>query len=40
MADLYRTLPEKAAADWERDSQAGGFPGDRVTKGVRNPWDF
>ena len=40
MADLYRTPPEKAGADWERDSRARGFPGDRLAKGVRNPWDF
>lgn len=39
MGDLYRTLPEQAAARWERDSRAGGGLSDRVAKGVRNPWD-
>jgi hypothetical protein len=40
MAGLSRTLPGKAAADWERDSRSGGILLGRVTKGVLNPWDF
>ncbi len=38
MADIYRTLPEDAAAAWEADSRASGLQGERLAKGVRNPW--
>ena len=38
MADLYRTLPEDAAADWEADSRRGRWKGSRLDKGVRDPW--
>lgn len=38
LADLYRTLPEDAAADWEADSRASGLQGERLAKGVRDPW--
>lgn len=38
MADLYRTLPENAAAGWLTDSrsQAGGKPDEEF----RDPWAF
>jgi antitoxin (DNA-binding transcriptional repressor) of toxin-antitoxin stability system len=38
MADLYRTLPESAAATWEADTRRGRWRGNRLDKGVRNPW--
>jgi antitoxin (DNA-binding transcriptional repressor) of toxin-antitoxin stability system len=38
MADLYRTLPEVAAATWEADSRRGRWKGSRLDKGVRDPW--
>jgi len=38
MADLYRTLPEEAAARWEADSRKGRWKGSRLDKGLRNPW--
>jgi antitoxin (DNA-binding transcriptional repressor) of toxin-antitoxin stability system len=38
MSDLYRTLPEDAAATWEADSRASGLRGRRLPKGVRDPW--
>jgi antitoxin (DNA-binding transcriptional repressor) of toxin-antitoxin stability system len=38
MADLYRTLPEDAAATWEADSRKGRWRGSRLDKGVRDPW--
>ncbi|MGA2078868.1 MAG: type II toxin-antitoxin system Phd/YefM family antitoxin [Terriglobia bacterium] len=38
MADLYRTLPEDAAATWEADSRRGRWRGSRLNKGVRDPW--
>ena len=38
MADLYRTLPEDAAATWEADSRRGRWRGSRLDKGVRDPW--
>lgn len=40
LADLYRTLPEEAAAGWEADSRGGGLKGERLAGGVRNPWAF
>jgi len=39
MADIYRTLPQEAAETWEADSRAPGVKGQRLPKGVRNPWD-
>lgn len=38
MADLYRTLPENAAATWEADSRKGRWKGSRLDKGLRDPW--
>lgn len=38
LADVYRTLPEDAAASWEADSRASGIQGERLPKGVRDPW--
>ncbi|MBW1927046.1 MAG: type II toxin-antitoxin system Phd/YefM family antitoxin [Deltaproteobacteria bacterium] len=38
MADLYRTLPPEAAADWLKESR-GDLGGDRIDKGVHDPWD-
>ena len=38
LADLYRTLPQDAGATWEADSRAVGLRGQRLSKGVRNPW--
>ncbi|MBE3603317.1 type II toxin-antitoxin system Phd/YefM family antitoxin [bacterium] len=38
LADLYRTLPEEAAAGWEADSRASGLKGERVAGGTRDPW--
>ena len=38
MADIYRTLPEDAASGWEADSRAN-LKGNRLPKGVRDPWD-
>jgi len=38
MADLYRTLPDDAAATWEADGRKGRWKGSRLDKGIRNPW--
>ena len=38
MADLYRTLPDNAAATWEADSRKGRWKGSRLDNGLRNPW--
>jgi antitoxin (DNA-binding transcriptional repressor) of toxin-antitoxin stability system len=38
LADVYRTLPVEAAATWEADSRASGLQGERLPKGVRDPW--
>jgi antitoxin (DNA-binding transcriptional repressor) of toxin-antitoxin stability system len=38
MADLYRTLPEDAAATWEAESRRRRWKGSRLDKGVRDPW--
>jgi antitoxin (DNA-binding transcriptional repressor) of toxin-antitoxin stability system len=38
MADLYQTLPKSAAATWEADSRKGRRKGDRLDKGLRDPW--
>jgi hypothetical protein len=38
MADLYRTLPEKAGQDWLKDSQNADL-GETLAAEVRDPWD-
>jgi antitoxin (DNA-binding transcriptional repressor) of toxin-antitoxin stability system len=38
MADLYRTIPDDAAATWETDSRKGRWKGSRLDKGIRDPW--
>ena len=38
MGDLYRTLPEAAATTWEADSRHGRWKGNRLDKGIRDPW--
>jgi antitoxin (DNA-binding transcriptional repressor) of toxin-antitoxin stability system len=38
MSDLYRTLPQDAAATWEADSRRRDGKTDRLAKGVRDPW--
>jgi antitoxin (DNA-binding transcriptional repressor) of toxin-antitoxin stability system len=38
MADLYRTLPEDAAAGWEADSRRYNPKSAAVEKGMRDPW--
>ena len=38
MADLYRTLPNDAAATWEADSRKGRWRGSRLDKGICDPW--
>jgi antitoxin (DNA-binding transcriptional repressor) of toxin-antitoxin stability system len=38
MADLYRTLPEDAAATWEADSKRGRWKGGKLNHGIRDPW--
>jgi antitoxin (DNA-binding transcriptional repressor) of toxin-antitoxin stability system len=38
MADLYRTLREEAAKDWECDAKRRRFKGRTIRRGVRDPW--
>ncbi len=38
LSDIYRTLPDAAAADWESDSRRTRLKGERLAGGVRNPW--
>ncbi|MGH7814324.1 MAG: type II toxin-antitoxin system Phd/YefM family antitoxin [Candidatus Binataceae bacterium] len=38
MVDIYRTLPERAAATWEAGIRAGRLKHDRLPRGVRDPW--
>ena len=38
MGDLYRTLPDHAAAQWEEDSKKGRWKGSRLDDGIRDPW--
>ena len=38
MADLYRTLPDDAAAGWEADSKRLRFKGRKLDQGIRDPW--
>ena len=40
MADLYRTLPDRAAAKWEADSRKGRWRGGRLARGIRETWLF
>jgi hypothetical protein len=35
LADLYRTLPDDAAATWEADSRKGRWKGSRLNRGNR-----
>ena len=37
MADLYRTLREEDAADWEAGSRASELKGERLAEGERDP---
>jgi antitoxin (DNA-binding transcriptional repressor) of toxin-antitoxin stability system len=37
MADLYRTLPDGAAATWEADSRNGRWRENMIENGVRDP---
>ncbi len=43
MADLFRTLPEAAAADWIEQSRDLGQTGSGIRRGtldeLRDPWD-
>jgi antitoxin (DNA-binding transcriptional repressor) of toxin-antitoxin stability system len=39
MADLYRTLPESAAARWELESRHYSPKKATLDKGLRDPWD-
>lgn len=39
MADLYRTLPDSAAAGWQAAGRQMEEQGANVADGVRNPWD-
>lgn len=39
MADLYGVLPHTAGASWERERRRTGLRGERIDKGVRNPWE-
>ncbi len=39
LADLYRTLPDDAAATWEANSRKGRWRGSRLDKGgIRDLW--
>jgi antitoxin (DNA-binding transcriptional repressor) of toxin-antitoxin stability system len=38
MADLYRTLPQDAAAGWEADSRRYNTKRATLDKGMRDPW--
>lgn len=38
MADLYRTIPQDAATDWQKDGR-DAVSGQLVDEGVRDPWD-
>jgi antitoxin (DNA-binding transcriptional repressor) of toxin-antitoxin stability system len=38
MADIYRTLPEDAAAGWEADSRRYNPKSATLDKGMRDPW--
>lgn len=38
MADLYRTLPDDAAATWEWDARRRGPGAETLKKGMRDPW--
>jgi len=36
LADLYRTIPENST--WVADSRKGRWKGNRLDKGIRDPW--
>lgn len=38
MGDLYHTLPDYVAATWESDARGKRGKGNKVAKGVRDPW--
>ncbi len=38
MSDLYRTLPEDAAATWEADAKRDKRRSGRLDKELRDPW--
>ena len=38
MADLYRTLSEEAANEWEMDIRRQRLKGSRLDKALRDPW--
>ena len=38
LADLYRTIPEESIKTWEADSRKVRWKGDRLDKGLRDPW--
>ena len=38
MADLYRTLPDDAAKDWEADSKSLKLRDSYLNKAFRDPW--
>ena len=38
MADLYHTLPDDVAATWETDARGTRGKGNKVARGVRDPW--
>ncbi|HEY7837558.1 MAG TPA: hypothetical protein VIC54_03075 [Terriglobales bacterium] len=38
MGDLYRTLPDEAAAAWQSDARRGGWKAARLDAKVRDPW--
>ena len=38
MADLYRTLPDEAAATWESDVRRSGMIDDHLGSDLSDPW--
>jgi hypothetical protein len=38
MAGLYHTLPDDVAATWETDAKGTRWKGNKVARGVRDPW--
>jgi hypothetical protein len=38
MADLHHTLPDDVAATWESDAKGTRWKGNKVARGVRDPW--
>lgn len=39
MADLYRTLPAKSAADWLKDSRSAPALNQTLDQSMRDAWD-